>query len=74
MVEGYRDINALRTYILSKGLYFRGISYIKEYIVKNSVQCSEKRGISFKREPTKQIITYYPKQRNIMDLTETPIN
>ena len=45
---------------------------LTEYIIKNCIQCNEKRGISFKREPAKQIITYYPKQRYIMDITELP--
>ena len=53
-------------------MYIEGSSFLTEYIIKNCIQCNEKRGISFKREPAKQIITYYPKQRYIMDITELP--
>ena len=51
-------------------MYIEGSSFLTEYIIKNCIQCNEKRGISFKREPAKQIITYYPKQRYIMDISE----
>ena len=33
-----------------------------------------KKSTSFKREAPKQIITFYPKQRYIMNLTELPID
>ena len=44
-----------------------------DYIVKNCVSCSGKNKTKIKREPSKQIITYYPRQRYIMDITELPI-
>ena len=44
-----------------------------KYTIKNCSSCSGKNKNKSKSEPSKQIITYYPKQRYVMDLTEIPI-
>ena len=70
--EGHKGITSLRNYILNKMFYIEGSTFITNLVIKNCIPCSEKKGKTFKREPPKQIITYYPKQRYIMDLTEIP--
>ena len=71
--EGHRGISSLREYLYNNNIYFEGSSFLTEYIVKTCKSCAEKNKTKYVREPSKQIITYYPKQRYIMDLTEIPI-
>ena len=71
--EGHRGIVSLREYLHNNNIYFEGSSFLTEYIVKTCKSCAEKTKTKYVREPSKQIITYYPKQRYIMDLTEIPI-
>ena len=71
--EGHRGISSLREYLYNNNIYFEGSSFITEYIVKTCKSCAEKNKTKNVREPSKQIVTYYPKQRSIMDLTEIPI-
>ena len=70
--EGHKGINSLRTYLLTKMIYIEGATFILNNIINNCISCNEKKGIPFKRGPPKQIITYYPKQRYVMDLTDIP--
>ena len=49
------------------------VTILTKYTVKNCLSCSGKNKNKIKREPPKQIITYFPRQRYIMDLTELPI-
>ena len=70
--EGHKGLNSLRKYLLMKMIYIEGCTFITDYVVKNCTTCNKKRGIPFKSDQPKQIITYYPKQRYIMDLTELP--
>ena len=54
-------------------IFFVGSSFLINYIIKNCISCNEKNKKSvLKREPAKQILTVYPKQRYIMDITEIP--
>ena len=71
--EGHRGISSLREYLYNNNIYFEGSSFLTEYIVKTCKSCAEKNKTKYVREPSKQIITYYPKQRYIIDLTEIPI-
>ena len=48
------------------------MTFLIDYVSKNSNICVEKNKNNLKREPCTQIITYYPKQRFVMDLTELP--
>lgn len=50
-----------------------GATFLTNYILKNCVTCLGKtRKVKIKREPSKQILTYYPRQRYVMDLSELP--
>ena len=71
--DGHRGIVSLREYIYNNNIHIEGSSYLTEYIIKCCNSCAEKNKTKYIREPSKQIITYYPKQRYIMDLTEIPI-
>jgi len=69
--DNHRGINSLRNYVSEKGYYVEGITFLSNYILKSCVICLAKSSrVKFKREPPKQIITNYPKQRYVMDLTE----
>ena len=70
--DGHRGITSLRQYLYNNNIFIEGINFLTEYIVKNCESCVEKNKTKYKREPAKQIITFYPKQRYIMDLTELP--
>ena len=70
--DGHRGITSLRHYLYDNNIFIEGINFLTEYIVKNCESCAEKNKTKYKREPAKQIITFYPKQRYIMDLTELP--
>ena len=69
--EGHWGISSLREYLYNN-IYFERSSFLTEYIVKTCKSCAEKNKTKYVRGPSKQIITYYPKQRYIMDLTEYP--
>ena len=71
--EGHRGISSLREYLYNNNIYFEGCSFLTEYIVKTCKSCAEKNKTKYVRKPSKQIITYYPRQRYIMNLTEIPI-
>ena len=71
--DGHKGITSLRHYLLNNNIYLEGSTYLTDYIVKNCSSCSGKNKSKLKREPSKQIITYYPRQRYIMDITELPI-
>jgi hypothetical protein len=72
--DGHKGITSLRNYLVYNNIYFEGSTFLTDYIVKNCTSCSGKNKTKLKREPSKQIITFYPKQRYIMDLTEIPID
>ena len=69
----HKGISSLRQYLINNNIFFEGSTILTDYIVKNCVSCSGKNKTKIKREPSKQIITYYPRQRYIMDITELPI-
>ena len=71
--DGHKGISSLRNYLSYNNIYFEGATYLTEYIVKNCTSCAGKNKSKLKREPGKKIITYYPKQRYIMDITELPL-
>ena len=71
--DGHKGISSLRNYLSYNNIYFEGETYLTDYIVKNCTSCAGKNKSKLKREPGKQIITYYPKQRYIMDITELPL-
>ena len=73
IADGHRGIVSLREYLYNNNIYLEGSSFLTEYIVKCCKSCAEKNKTKYVREPAKQIITYYPKQRYIMDLTEIPL-
>ena len=71
--DNHRGIKSLRNYLLERGYYIEGSTFLINYILKNCITCIGKASrTKLKREPTKQIITYYPKQRYVMDITEVP--
>ena len=70
--DGHRGITSLRKYLNNNNIFIEGVNFLTEYTVKNCESCAEKNKTKYKREPAKQIITFYPKQRYIMDLTELP--
>ena len=72
--DGHKGIASLRKYLDYHNIYIEGSTYLTDYIVKNCTSCAGKNKNKLKREPSKQIITFYPKQRYIMDLTEIPID
>lgn len=63
-------INSLREFLLIRGYYVEGLIVIMKYIINNcttfKINCRNK----VKREPVKQIITYYPKEWYALDLSE----
>ena len=71
--DGHKGIASLRQYLSNNNIYFKGITYLTEYVVKNCTSCAGKNKNKLKRESPKQIITFYPRQRYIMDITELPI-
>lgn len=48
------------------------MTFLIDYVSKNCNICVQKNKNNIKREPCTQIITYYPKQRFVMVLTELP--
>ena len=71
--DGHKGIASLRQYLVYNNIYFEGYTYLTEYVVKNCFSCASKNKSKLKREPPKQIITFFPRQRYIMDITELPI-
>ena len=71
--DGHKGIASLRQYLAYNNIYFEGYTYLTEYVVKNCVSCAGKNKNKLKREPPKQIITFCPRQRYIMDITELPL-
>ena len=72
--DGHKGIASLRTYLNQNNIYIEGISFLIKLTINNCISCSEKNKVKkLKREPSKQILTFYPKQRYIMDITELPI-
>jgi len=71
--DNHRGIKSLRNYIEKRGYYIDGSTFLNEYIIKNCDICIAKSTRNkLKRETCKQIITYYPRQRYVMDLSELP--
>ena len=70
--DGHRGITSLRQYLYNNNIFIEGINFLTEHTAKNCESCAEKNKTKYKKEPAKQIITFYPKQRYIMDLTELP--
>ena len=69
--DNHRGINSLRNYVSEKGYYVEGITFLSNYILKSCVICLAKSSsVKLKREPPKQIIINYPKNRYVMDLAE----
>ena len=68
----HRGICSLRNLINNKFLYFEGSSLMAEYIVKTYSICLQKNKNTLVRQPSGQIITFYPLQRLVMDLTDLP--
>ena len=71
--DNHKGISSFRKYLIKINIYLEGYTFLKEYVVKNCTTCTGKKISRLKRELSKQIITYYPKQRYIMDLSELPI-
>ena len=71
--DNHKGISSFRKYLFKINIYLEGYTFLTEYVVKNCTTCTGKKISKLKREPSKQIITYYPKQRYIMDLSELPI-
>ena len=72
--DSHRGINSLRHYITQRNFYIDGATSLSKYIINNCLTCLEKRNkLISKRSPSKQILTFYPKQRYVMDITELPI-
>ena len=71
--DNHRGINSLRNYVTEMGYYIDGITYLANYIIKSCAVCLGRSSrTKLKRETVKQIITKFPKQRYVMDLTELP--
>ena len=68
----HRGISSLRNILKDKLIFLEGSTNITKYIVKSCIKCSQKNKNVLKREPSGQIITYYPRQRYVIDLTELP--
>ena len=58
-----RGITSLRNYLINNNIFIEGVNFLTEYTVKNCETCPKKNKTKYKREPAKQIITFYPKQR-----------
>ena len=71
--DWHKGIASLRQYLAYNNIYFEGYTYLTEYVVKNCVSCAGKNKNKLKREPPKQIITFCPRQRYIMYITELPL-
>ena len=71
--DGHKGSTSFRNYILKNNIYFQGLTFLIDYIIKNCAPWSVKNKEILKREPSKQIITYYPRERYVMDLTELPL-
>ena len=70
--DNHRGISSLKNIIREKLIYFEGITFMTDLTVKKYVKCSKKNKAVLKREPSRQIVTFYPKQRFVMDVTELP--
>ena len=66
----HRGISSLRNILKDKLIFLEGSTNITKYIVNSCIKCSEKNKYVLKREPSWQIITYYPRQRYVIELTE----
>ena len=58
---------------MERGYYVEGSTFIIKYIINNYTTCNINYRNTLKREPVKQIITYYPKERYALDLSELPV-
>ena len=71
--DGHRGIKSLRNYILQRGYYIDGSTYLIDKTINYCNICLAKtERIKLKKEPGKQIITHYPRKRFVMDLLELP--
>ena len=66
----HRGISSLRNILKDKLIFLEGSTNITKYIVNSCIKFSQKNKNILKREPSGQIITYYPRQRYVIDLTE----
>jgi len=71
--ENHRGILSLRNYLVDHDIYIEGSSFLTNYTIKNCVTCTQKFSSNLKKRPCQQIISFYPKQRYLMDLTELPM-
>ena len=72
--DNHRGINSLRNYVTQKGYYIEGLTFLANYIIKSCAVCLEKASrIKLKKESVKQILTSFPKERYVMDLSELPL-
>ena len=70
--DNHRGISSLRSALDNKLLYIEGITSLISLILNNCITCIQKNKATFKREPSGIILTKYPKQRYVMDITELP--
>ena len=68
--DNHREINNLRLYLLERWYYIEGSTFIIKYIINNCTTYNINCRSTLKREPVKQIITYYPKERYVRDLSD----
>ena len=68
LADSHHGIKSLRNYILDRGYFIEGSSYLIRYIINNCHVCLSKNKSVSLREPSGQILTRYPKQRFVMDL------
>ena len=63
----------MRKKLEENNIFFVGSSFLIGCVVKNCISFGEKNKKSvLKREPGKKILTFYPKQRYIIYITEIP--
>ena len=70
--DAHKGIISLRNYISEQNIYLEGITFIVKFIINNCESYNEKGKKTMKRESPKRILTYYHKQRYLMDLTDLP--
>ena len=68
--DNHRGINSLRLYLLERGYYVEGSTFIIKYIINICISCNINCRNTVKKEPVKQIIIYYKNERYVLDLSE----
>ena len=65
----HQGISNFRILLNDRGIYLVGLTFLIEYTVNNCVKCAQEHKNVLRPEKPGIILTYYPKQHFVMDIT-----